>query len=118
MIPLILLSLASMDPGIVTFRHEYALVGWRQCIVVAAEDLKETPELKGADEAVLELAKAKCENMAADFRNTVPDYLMLFARKKGLNRSGQEQLVKAMLDDYVSKIEATLTLTGEAQTPK
>jgi len=103
-----------MDPSIVTFRHEYALAGWRQCIVVAAEDLKGIPELKGADEALLELAKARCENMAVDFRKTVPDYLMLFARKKGLNRSGQEELAKAMLDDYLNNIEASLTLTGEA----
>lgn len=112
MIPLIIFSIAAMDADIVAFRHEHALEGWRNCIVIASEKLKQNPELKDMDEGVLELSKAMCENMAADFRNAAPDYLMQYGRKKGLNRSGQEAMAKAMLEDYVSEIEATLTING------
>lgn len=113
MIPIFLLSMA-MDPDIVTFRHNSALAAWRQCIVVAADKFKQSPDLKDADDVVLDLSKAMCEKMAEDFRNTLPDYLYLFGKKKGLNNSGAEALAKAMGDETFRLTEQTLTLTGEA----
>lgn len=112
---------ASIQPSVAMLRADVAELAWRQCIVMLADEMKmEMPADVYAitdEETKLSIAKSRCKPMAEDYRNALPDKLMVFARKQGLNQSGAEAVVETIVDQVFKETEASLLLTEAPTAP-